>query len=417
MLAMASAPAGATEVAGQAVALGRRFGDADLLAMALTVQGRALVRSAHVSEGVALLDEAVALVLTGEVSPAVAGLALTAAVDTGDEAFELARWDEWTRGLARWCDRQQGLVAFRCRSLALRAAVQRRRGRWDAALELAERACDPAFAGLAPMAAAAARDEQGEVWRLRGDPRAAIAYRQAGALGLDPQPGIALLRLAEGDTAAALSMLDRALGEAQTRLERARLLPARVEVLLAAGEHPAAADTAGELELIAGDHATAVLEAAARQASAAVALAEGDASVALSSARQACRVWRHFALTYEEAQARVLVAACCRTLGDDATADFELEAACELFAGLGAKPALAQARFALGPTSRAEYGLTRRELEVLELLASGLTNRAIAERLHVTTRTVDTHVSRILSKLGVPTRAAATAFAHRHGLV
>jgi DNA-binding NarL/FixJ family response regulator len=113
----------------------------------------------------------------------------------------------------------------------------------------------------------------------------------------------------------------------------------------------------------------------------------------------------------------MLVATCCRTLGDDATADLELEAACDILAGLGAKPALVQARFPLGPTSRTAYGLTRREFEVLELLASGLTNRVIAERLHVTTRTVDTHVSRILSKLGVSTRAAATAFAHRHGLV
>jgi DNA-binding NarL/FixJ family response regulator len=128
-------------------------------------------------------------------------------------------------------------------------------------------------------------------------------------------------------------------------------------------------------------------------------------------------VWRHFALPFEETQARVLVATCCRMLGDDATAALELEAACELLAGLEAKPALEQARFALGPTGRSAYGLTRRELEVLELLASGLTNPTIAERLHVTTRTVDTHVSRILRKLGVPTRAAATAFAHRHGLV
>lgn len=417
-LVMAGDAAGAVEVAGQAVALGRRFGDADLLAMALMVEGRALVRSVRVSDGVALLDEAVALVVAGGVSPPVAGLALSAAVDAGEEAFELARWGEWSVALARWCDRQQGLVAFRCRSLAAQAAVQRRHDGWDAALELAERACAPSIAGLDPMAAAAARYEQGEVWRLRGDLQAAgVAYRQAGGLGLDPQPGMALLGLAEGDPAAAVSMLDRALGEAQRRLERARLLPARVEVLLAAGQPAAAADAAAELELIAGDHAVSVLEAAAGQASAAVALATGDASAALSSARQACRVWRHCALAYEEAQTRVLVATCCRTLGDDATAAFELEVACELFAGLGATPALAQARLALGHRSGAAYGLTGRELEVLELLASGLTNRVIAERLYVTTRTVDSHVSRILTKLGVPTRAAATAFGHRHGLV
>lgn len=308
-------------------------------------------------------------------------------------------------------------MAFRCRSLAAQAALERRHGRWDAALALAERACEPSFAGLDAMAAAAARYEQAEVWRLRGDPRATVAYRQASALGLDPQPGMALLRLAEDDAAAAVRMLDRAFGEARMPLERARLLPARVEVLLAAGEHAAAVDAAAELELIAGEHATPVVEAAAWQASAAVALAAGDASVALSCARQARRVWRHFDLAYEDAQAHVLIASCCRTLGDDATAALELEAACELFAGLGAEPALEQARVALGPTTRTAHGLTRREREVLELLASGVTNREIAARLHVTTRTVDTHVSRILHKLGVPSRAAATAFAHRHGLV
>ncbi|MDP8977815.1 MAG: response regulator transcription factor [Actinomycetota bacterium] len=417
-LAMADDPAGAAEAAEQAVALGRRFGDADVLALALTIEGRALVRSARMSEGMALLDEGVAHVAAGEVSPAVAGIALSAAVDTGDEALEFARWDGWTGALARWCDRQQGMVAFRCRSLVAQAAVERRHGRWDAALELAERSCAPSIAGLDPMAAAAARYEQGEVWRLRGDLHGAgVAYRQAGALGFDPQPGMALLRLAEGDTAAAQGALARALGEAHSRLERARLLPARLEVLLAAGEYAAAADAAGELELIARDHATPALEAAAGQAIAAVALADGDASVALSSARQARRVWRHFDLPYEQAQARALVATCCQLLGDDATAVLELEAACDILAALGAKPALDHARALLGPANRTAYGLTRRELEVLALLASGLTNRAIAERLHVTTRTVDTHVSRILTKLSVPTRAAATAFAYRHGLV
>lgn len=417
-LVMAGDTAGAAQVAQRAMALGRRFGDADLLAMALTVGARALVRSARVADGVALLDEAVALVLAGEVAPAVAGLALTAAVDTGDEAFEFDRCDEWTRELARWCERQQGLVAFRCRSLAARAAVERRHGRWDAALELAERACERSIAGLDPTAAAAAKYAQGEVWRLRGDLRSAdVAYRRAGALGLDPQPGMALLRLAEGDTAAASSTLERALGEAQTALERVRLLPARVEVLLAADEPAAAAAAARQLARIARDHATPGLEATAWQASAAVALAEGNASAALAAVRRACRVWRSLDLAYEEAQARVLVATCCRTLADDATAAQELATACEVLAGLGAEPALAQARVWLEGTTQTPHRLTRRELEVLELLASGLTNRAIAERLHVATRTVDTHVSRILSKLGVPTRAAATAFAHRHRLV
>jgi DNA-binding CsgD family transcriptional regulator len=417
-LAMADDPRGAAEGAARAAALGRTFGDADLLAMAGAIQGRALVRSARLAEGMALMDESVALAVAGEVTPTVAGIALTAAVDTGGEAFDLARCDDWTRSLARWCERQEGMMAFRSRSLVAQAASERRHGRWEAALDIAEQACEPRIAELDPAAAAAAHYEQGEVLRLHGEHvESAAAYRRAGALARDPQPGMALLRLAEGDTAGALQALQRALGEARSDGQRARLLPAQVETLLAAGDRSAAADAARALEHLARTYTTPAVEATARQASAAVRLAEDDASAALACARQAHRVWRHFGMPYEEAQARLLIAICCRKLGDDATAALEHEAACETLAMLGARPALDHARNQFGPPAATSHGLTRREGEVLALLATGLTNRAIAGRLHVTTRTVDTHVGRILTKLGVPTRAAATAFAHRHGLV
>lgn len=418
-LAMQGDPAGAAEVAAQAVVIGRRFGDSDVLAMALTVQGRALARSHRVPEGMALLDESVTLAVAGQVSPPVAGLALTGAVDTSEEAFELDRCDAWTRALARWCDQQEGMVAFRSRSLSQLAALEQRHGRWDTALEMAEQACEPPIDEPDPMAAAAARYRQGEVLRLRGALRGAdAAYRQASERGLDPQPGMALLRLAEGDTAAAAASLLRALGETQSGLDRARMLPAQIATLLAAGERPTAAEAARELDQIARLHATPALEATADQADAAVLLAEGDASAALTSARSACRVWHHFDLPHEQAQARVLIARCCRMLGDDATAVLELEAAGKIFSRLGAKPGLDQARTMAGrSTDVSTHRLTRREQQVLQLLATGLTNRAIADRLHVTTRTVDTHVSRILTKLGVSTRSAATALAHRHDLV
>jgi DNA-binding CsgD family transcriptional regulator/tetratricopeptide (TPR) repeat protein len=418
-LVMEDDPAAAAELAGQAVAIGRRFGDPDLVAMALMIQGRALVRSARVADGVALLDEAVTLVAGAEIAPAVAGLVLTAAVDTTHEVFEVGRADEWTRALADWCDGQTGMMTFRCRSLALQAASERRHGRWDQALELAGRAREPSIAELDLAAAAAACYQQGEVWRLRGELRLAeAAYRRAGEGGLDPQPGLALLRLADGDVAAATASLDRALGEAPGDLGRARLLPARVEVLLRAGDVSAAAEPVRELEQLAREYATPVLEAAARQARAALLLAEGEPSSALPAAREARRVWQHFDLPYEEAQSRVLIARCCRMLDDEATASLELEGACQLFATVAAGPDLDAATALRTPaTDGSSHGLTPRELEVLQLLATGLTNRAIADQLHVTTRTVDTHVSRILTKLGVATRAAATAFAHQHDLL
>jgi DNA-binding CsgD family transcriptional regulator len=417
-LATAGHPEEVAEAAARAVAYGRRCADADLLAMALMVQGRALVRWARVSEAMAVLEESVTLAGSGATSPPVAGLALSAAVAASEEAFELSRCDEWIATLARWCDRQGGMVTFKCRSLATQAVMRRRHGRWATALEVAEEACASPIAELDPPAAAAARCTQGDVMRLRGELQAAdVAYRQAAVLGLDPQPGLALLRLAEGDVASALGSLDRAIAEAQHPLRRARMLPARVDVLLAGGKLAAAADAARELELIARDHPTAVLEATARHATAAVRLAEGDASAALAPARQACRVWRHFDLPYEEAQTRLLIATCCGLLGDDATADLERATARDTLAALGAKLALEQPTSPVAPLAPPAHGLTRREREVLALVATGLTNRAIAQRLHLTTRTVDTHVSRILTKLGVATRTAATAFAHRHGLV
>lgn len=265
----------------------------------------------------------------------------------------------------------------------------------------------------------AAPYRQGEVLRLRGELRGAdAAYRQASERGLDPQPGRALLRLADGDTAAASASLLRALRETQSGLDRARMLPAYIAILLAAGERSTAAEAARELEQIARLHATPALEATADQADAAVLLAEGDASAALASARSAWRVWHHFDQPHEEAQARVLIARCCPMLDDGATAVLGLEAAGKIFSRLGAKPDLDQARTMAGrDTYVSTHRLARREQQVLQLRATGLTNRAIADRLHVTTRTVDTHVSRILTKLGVSTRSTATALAHRHDLV
>jgi DNA-binding NarL/FixJ family response regulator len=418
-LAIHADPVAAALTAEDAVDHGRRSWDPDLLALALAVQGRAMVRSCRVPRGLAVLDEAVTTVLDGGVSPLVAGLVLTSAVDAGDEVLDISRCHEWTLALAHWCERQDGIVAFRGRSLAHRAASARRRGRWTEAIDLAGRACAPPLAEVDPAAAAVARYERGDVLRLRGDlVGAAVAYRQTGELLLGPRPGPARLRLTEGDAAAARAWLERALGEAWGRLDRARLLPALVEALLAAGDRPAAAEAARELEQIADDHETAALEATARQARAAVLIADGAPSAALTAARAACRVWRHLGLPHEEAQTRLLVAASSRMLGDEAGAALELEAASEALARLGARPDLERARTVLDRTGHpATSGLTRREAEVLRLLATGLTNRTIAQHLHVTPRTVDTHVSSILTKLGVSTRTAATAFAHRHGLV
>lgn len=411
--------AGAASTAAQAAEIGRRFDDLDLLAFALSIQGRSILRSGRVLEGMAVLDESVTVVETGDVSALFGGIVLSAAIDASEEAFDLGRFDDWTRALTKWCEAQEGMVAFRCRSLAHRARLSQLHGRWGDALERAKQACEGPIADADPPAAAAALYRQGEVLRLRGELTAAkAAYDQASELGFEPQPGLALLRLAEGDTEAAAASIRRVLAESRDRWQRARMLPAAVEILLGSGDVPGAVTAATELVEIAADHGSATLDATAKQARGAVLLAEGDALAALSSLRQSCRVWRHFALAYEEGRGRILIARCCRMLGDEDTAALEISVARRIFTRLGAKPDLAHSGSTFGKVAAAStHGLTSRELEVLRLLATGLTNRMIADELVVAVRTVDTHVSSILTKLGVPSRSAATSFAYRHHLV
>ena len=418
-LVMEGNPERAASTAAQAVEIGRRFRDLDLLALALSIQGRSFLRSGLVLEGMAVLDESVTVVATGDVSPPLAGIVLSSAIDASEEAFDIGRFAEWTRVLTGWCEAQKGMVAFRSRLLAHRARLSELHGRWADALAEATQACEAHLADADPAAAAAAVYREGEIRRLRGELTAAeAAYDRASQLGFEPQPGLALLRLAGGDTKAAVASINRVLAESRGRLQRARMLPAAVEILLGSADLPGAAAAAAELVEIAADHGNPALEATAKQARGALLLAEGDALAALGSLRQACRAWHHFALAYEEGRARMLMARCLRMLGDEDTAVLEVSVARRIFTRLGAKPDLAHAGSIVAKAPAVStYGLTRRELEVLRMLATGLTNRAIADELVVAVRTVDTHVSSILTKLGVSSRTGATSFAYRHHLV
>ncbi|HET9289854.1 MAG TPA: response regulator transcription factor, partial [Actinomycetes bacterium] len=220
---------------------------------------------------------------------------------------------------------------------------------------------------------------------------------------------------------AAEAAIRRLLGETGDRLHRSRLLPAATEVLLAAGDTGAAADAAAELAGIAGDYGTPALAAAAGHARGAVLVATGDAEAAVATLRGAWRAWRDLGVPYEAARVRVLVGLACRALGDTDAAAMELDAARTVLAGLGAVPdldRLDRLAGAAGPgASPGAGGLTGRELEVLRLVAAGKTNHAIASALHLADKTVHRHVSNIYSKLGVSSRAAATAYAYEHDLV
>jgi ATP/maltotriose-dependent transcriptional regulator MalT len=310
------------------------------------------------------------------------------------------------------------MVAFTGRCLAHRAEILQLHGEWGQALEEARRARDRCERALNRAAAGQAVYQQAEVLRRQGDFAAAeAAYRDANACGREPQPGMALLRLARGDVEAAASAIRRALAETSPPLKRSRLLPAQAEIMVAAGDVDEARRAAEELTGIAAAYPSAMLGAIADQVEGAVELEAGDPRAALVTLRRAWQVWQELDAPYEAARTRVLLARACRALGDEDTASLELDAARGTFGELGAKPDLARLDVLAFPSGRAAHGLTARELEVLRLVAAGKTNREIAAMLVVSEHTVARHVQNILGKLRVPSRTAATAFAFEHDLV
>jgi DNA-binding CsgD family transcriptional regulator len=260
---------------------------------------------------------------------------------------------------------------------------------------------------------------QAELHRLRGEfVRAEEAYREASQSGRDSQPGLAQLRLAQGKTEAAAAVMRRLMDEARDQATRSKLLPAYVEIMLAASDVPAARAGADELAGIAERLEAPLLRAMAAHATGATLLAEGDGRAALTALRDAWAAWQGIEAPYEAARVRVLIALACRALGDDDTAEMELDTARWVFGQLGAAPDVARvealSRVGAAPTPA---GLTAREMEVLRLVAEGRTNREIAKALVLSDHTVRRHLQNIFNKIGVSSRAAATAFAFQRNLV
>jgi DNA-binding CsgD family transcriptional regulator len=412
-------PEAACAAAAEAAEIGQRFGDADLLALAVHEQGHALVRQGRVEEGMSLLDETMVAVTAGELSPIVTGLVYCNVIAFCQEVYEVRRAREWTAALTRWCDRQPDMVAHTGLCLLHRAEIMELNGAWPEALEEARRAGERFAEAPNQTAAGQASYRQGEVHRLRGEfDLAEQAYREASRCGWEPQPGLALLRLAQGNGGAAAAAIRRVVGETDEPLKLARLLPAFVEIMLAEGETGDARDAAATLEELSAGHEGGMRAAQVAEVRGAVYLAEGDARAALVALRHAWQGWQELDAPYEAARARVLVGLACRALGDDDAAALELAAARGVFAELGAEPDLARVEsLALGAAPADAHGLTQRELEVLRMVAAGATNKAIAAELVLSERTVDRHVSNILAKLRVSSRSAATAYAYEHELV
>jgi DNA-binding CsgD family transcriptional regulator len=402
--------AAAAALAGQAAAVGERFGDPDLLALALHAQGHFLVDDGRVAEGLALLDEAMVAVTSGEVAPIPGGIVYCGAIIGCRDAFDPRRAQEWTEALTRWCEGQRDLVAFTGRCLAHRAEIRFLQGDWPTAIEEARRAIDRAARAHNVAAVGEAWCIIGDVERLRGHLDAATAaYDEARRVGRDPQPGLALLRLASGDEHAARAAIRRALNETGDVTERTRLLPACVEITLACGDVDAATAACDELERATAGHGSPVLDALVCQARGAVLLGGGDPAAALPALRRAERVWQEVGAPYDAARVRLLVGAALGALGDHDAAAAELREAGDALERLGAQ--------APDPGSGGDEGLTPRELEVLRLVATGATTKTIAAELVLSERTVDRHLSNIFAKLGVSTRTAAAAYAYEHRLL
>jgi DNA-binding CsgD family transcriptional regulator len=408
----------AAAVAADAAALAERFGDAEGFALAVQAQGYMLIKAGSVKEGLALLDEAMVAVAGGKASPIATGIVYCGVILACQEVYELRRAQEWTAVLTRWCEEQPDLVAFTGRCLVHRAEIMQHHGDWSDALEEARRAGERLARSLNRAAAAQAFYRQGEVHRLRGEfEEAEHAYREASRFGWEPQPGMALLRLAQGRRDAAAAAIRRAVGEATQPLRRANLLPAYVEIMLAAGDVEEARTGCRELEEIAERYESGMLAALVAHARGASELAAGDARSALVSLRQAEETWRELEAPYDAARARVLLAGACSALGDDDTAALELEAARDMFTELGAAPNLAQLDSIAGRAAGEAYGLTPRQVEVLRLVCAGKSNREIAASLVISEHTVARHVQNIFATLGVSSRTAASAFAFEHDLV
>ena len=410
--------AAAHDLFSKTAAIAERFADRDLLAMARHGQGRSLIAMANIPEGLQLLDEAMVGITAGEVSPMMAGHIYCSVIEACNDVYDFRRAHEWTSALSRWCESQPDLVPYRGPCLVRRAELMQLHGEWRGALEEAQRACEHLTGRPRPTAGWASY-QRAELHRLRGEfAEAEEAFTRASELGRKPQPGLSLLRLAQGHIETAVASIRNAIEETDAR-SRWRVLAAAVDIFLAAHDIRSATAAADELGKLMRPFEAVLPRAVAAYARGAVQLAKGETRAALADLRTACTGWCSLDAPYEAARAQMLIALACRALGDDDSANMEFGAARRAFTHLGAMPDLARVETLWSsPAAKVDtHGLSARELEVLRLLATGKTNRAIAGELFISEKTVARHVSNIFTKLDLSSRAAATAYAYEHRLV
>jgi hypothetical protein len=329
------------ECARRAHAAARSHGSADFEALGCAFEGLALTQLGEVAAGMRLLDEAMASALGGALGPLATGVIYCRMLCACLDLQDFGRADEWTTAVGDNAS-TPGLAGLPGDCRTHRAAVLIRSGAWAEGAVEAERAVEEAATfdlthlGIAFSELAEIRLRQGD---FDAAEEALLRAREFGDSGVEPC--LTLLRLARGDVTGAGLGIDVALAAASGRLQRARLLPTKVEASLLAGNSEAAAAAASELEETAASYGSPTLLAAAKQALGAVALATGTREQAVAHLVAAQQLWQKAHAPYEQAQARALLAEAHLGVGDRESSLVEQRATHATFKRLGAEPAAA----------------------------------------------------------------------------
>jgi DNA-binding NarL/FixJ family response regulator len=395
---------------------GRRHNDPNLVTAGVLGEGRALVKKGRVAEGMRLLDEVMVSLLTDDLLPEWAGNFYCHLMAAAQEVADLRRAVDWMEATTKWLESLPPAVLFTGICRIHRSQVLQLKGAWQQAEMEAVRVCED-LAVMHVRAAAEGHYQVGELRRLRGDLEGAErAYQRAHEMGRDPHPGLALVLLGRGRVDAATASIRNSLvAEPSDRLVRARLCSALVEIAVASGDLELARDACAEIEKTASVFGSSGLEASALHARALVAFAEASPDEALPILRAVLKRWKEFDAPYESACIGLLLAETYSALQDADAVELELNACAAIFERLGATVEAGKVR-ALRAKPRLPDGLTRREVEVLSLVAAGGTNRAVAESLFISERTVERHLANIFIKAGVSSRTEAAAYAFKQDL-
>jgi ATP/maltotriose-dependent transcriptional regulator MalT len=403
----------AIALASEALDLARSLPSTDLEAEALQTRGRIRIDLGRIDEGMGDLDEAMLFAVEGRLGPFSTGKVYCSLIGACEDVGDYNRAAEWTEATQRWAEAHPfAIFPGVCR--VHRALILKRAGALEEAEKEAARACDELRQSHVPNSAAALA-EVGDIRRRLGDlERAEEAFARFQEAGGGTCGGLALLRLAQGRVQEAVEIATTCVASQANPLARAGVLPVLAQVAIAAGDLGVAQRALDELASTTERIGTTELHAAERSTRGRLQLAEG-APAAAATLREAAEAWRTLGVPYEEATARTLVGQAERVAGDEAAAAASFETAVALFDQIGAR---LESRLVLDD-AKAELpaGLTEREVEVLRLIAAGMTNNEIAAELFLSAKTVSRHLSNIFTKIGVSTRAAATAYAFEHDLV